>query len=226
MDFLLCKTDIFRAKNSARDLCRGGNCSSLGIRSSLALLNKQTNWELCSLAIKLRQLYNYSEFWQNLQIWICMSHPDMEKALITWNTWNTESKTLRQSYFTCLQPFLEVANPFYSLICVTSQSPVINFRFHQLPKSNSNEWKRSNEKKYLKPRAAFFASEKPVWIWLLVKWKCWTLATKGFPWHRLSRFHQFLQKLNQFFHWQTASSSDKKNIINRCELVIFVFAHK
>ena len=105
-----------------------------------------------------------------------MSHPDMEKALITWNTWNTESKTLRESYFTCLQPFLEVTNPFYSLICVTSQSPVINFRFHQLPKSNSNEWKLSNgftestatcmislpfvfwfifEKKYLKPRAAF-----------------------------------------------------------------------
>ena len=104
-----------------------------------------------------------------------MSHPDMEKALITWNTWNTESKTLRQSYFTCLQPFLEVTNPFYSLICVTSQSPVINFRFHQLPKSNSNEWKLSNgftesiatcmislpfvvwfilEKKYLNPRAA------------------------------------------------------------------------
>ena len=87
-----------------------------------------------------------------------------------------EVQTLRQSYFTCLQPFLEVANPFYSLICVTSQSPVINFRFHQLPKSNSNKWKLSNgftasychmsdqshifvvwfilEKKYLKPRAA------------------------------------------------------------------------
>ena len=176
-----------------------------------------------------------------------MSHPDMEKALITWNTWNTESKTLRQSYFTCLQPFLEVTNPFYSLICVTSQSPVINFRFHQLPKSNFNEWKLSNGftvfychvsdqspicglnnfgEKIFKTKSDFIASEKSVWIWLLVKWKCWTLATKGFPWHRLRRFHQFLQKLNQFFHWQTASSSDKKNIINRCELVIFVFAHK
>ena len=44
---------------------------------------------------------------------------------------------------------------------------------------------------------------------------------------RSRRFHQFLQKLNQFLHWQPPSFSHKKNIINRCQpFVIFVLPHK